>query len=765
VHFTDALAASGPETEVELPSGSPKTLRSLWFDAAVAYTLKGDDVLTLGFELTDNRYMIAVRKNDGTSTDVNWGAETNINVEIAIAASGTPLTRWIENQSEGGLGLNGNLNLGASNLLITGGQATRFGGDLSGTGSITITGPSDPVATPTHLVLQGDNASTWSGSLDIHANAMGIVRSATALGSGTTTVHSGGTLAWRSHANGFLYTTAAAQPIFVEGTGVVRQDNILPVGAIYNDGGFNRVNDAITLTGDTWFGSRGDIGGALWLYGQISDGGAGHSFIKVGPGVIVLAEGWPPPAPEDRNTWGKTILRDGVLRIVSTSALPDANLVLEGGILEFNWGASFDRNLGTGLNEIQWIGDGGFSSNGFSTFSLNGGTDLTWGQQYFVQDGDALLLGSRYSQGGLVSFDNALNLGSGQHREIRVAETARATLTGKISGTSASTGLLKTGKGLLTISNVDNDYSGRTIIQEGALQGEIHKSSSIVLDGGVLGLDADFTRVRFSTNYQIIWSGSGGFAAYGYDDHIVRIDNQTTNHIGWGGNNFVTDGAELRFGHSTATGTVIWDRALHLGNQMRTIRVTRGQNTSRADVVFNRELKTDGINVGLRLVGNGRADISTANPNFSGSIHIFGAELRLHSAGSLATNPIKFLIRNGGRLSIDNTGTHNSDSGGSYNGDRIHDSSSITLEAGTLMYVGTDEVLGKLILVSGANEIKLPTTQFTGSVLHFKKIERADDSHATLDLSEQMFVTLTESASSYGINDGGGDKIIPWATV
>jgi len=114
VHFTDAPAANGPETEVDLPSGTPKTLRSLWFDAAVAYTLKGDDVLTLGFGLADNAHMIVVRKNDGTSNAINWGAETNIDTAITIAASGTPRTRWIENQSEGGLGLSGNLNIYSS---------------------------------------------------------------------------------------------------------------------------------------------------------------------------------------------------------------------------------------------------------------------------------------------------------------------------------------------------------------------------------------------------------------------------------------------------------------------------------------------------------------------------------------------------------------------------------------------------------------------------------------------------------------------------
>jgi len=782
VHFTDDPAASGPEAEVsDIPN---KTLRSLWFDAAVGYTLDGGD-LTLGSGLDNDLHMIAVRKNADTSDVFNWGAETNINNAITVAASDTPLTRWIENQSEGGLGLNGNLNLGASNLLITGGQATRFGGELSGTGGITITGPSGTsIFTPTHLILQGNNTDTWSGALDIEFNALGIVKSASALSSGLATVHSGGTLAWRSHIGSNLFTTAAPQPILVEGTGIVRQDAVLPVGAIYNDGGLNLVTDAFTLTGDTWFGSRGDISGALALIGQISDGGEGHAFIKVGPGLIILADTslftGTPPAPEDRNTWGRTILRDGVLRVSSEWALPDANLELDGGVLELGW-ADFSRDLGTGTDEVQWTGDGGFSAaDGDFSVSLNSGDALTWGQQYFVQDGHALLLGSRYSDDATVTFSNALDLGTGSsHREIRVAKTARATLSGTITGTNASTGLLKTGDGLLSLTGL-NTYKSNTVIEGGALRGTIPTGSHIVLAGGVLGLDDDFTRGRFTAapGGRIIWQGSGGFAAYD-GDRIVRIDNATTTHIGWGWNNFVPHGKELRFGHSTATGTVIWDRALHLGNQMRTIRVERGQNSSRADVVFNRELKTDGINVGLRLVGNGRADIAVANPNFSGTIQIFGAELRLHSAGSLSATPVKFLISNGGILSLDNIGTHdNPGSGGSNHNNRIHDLSDIALNAGTLVYRGSltedsSERIGALTLEFGANRLEMPwnlgelDVAQHDTTLHAQRIERTATSRSVLSLyglptTTRNYLLLDESANAYGINDGDGAKVIPW---
>jgi len=68
VHFTAAPAANGPEAQV---NGVPtKTLRSLWFDAAVGYTLNPaspTDMLTLGFGLASNQHLIAVRRNDGTN--------------------------------------------------------------------------------------------------------------------------------------------------------------------------------------------------------------------------------------------------------------------------------------------------------------------------------------------------------------------------------------------------------------------------------------------------------------------------------------------------------------------------------------------------------------------------------------------------------------------------------------------------------------------------------------------------------------------------
>jgi len=335
VHFTAAPAANGPEAQV---NGIPtKTLRSLWFDAAVGYTLNPaspTDTLTLGFGLLQNQHLIAIRRNDGTNT-ISWGAETNINPAITLHNNGAVRTWRIENHSEGGLGLNGALNLNGNGLRIAGSRATRFGGQVSGSGAIEVA--SGGADSPTHLVLAANNnpgggATPWSGALYVRSQAFGIVKASTGLGSGANSVYNGGTIGWRRHNAPGTLATYAAQPIQVEGMGIVRQNGIDPVGAIYNDGGNNLFWDNITMTGDTWFGSRGDLRGNLTLRGLITDGGQGFTFVKVGPGLLTLQVRWAPNAPPGAlNTWGQTIIKGGVLRRARNEALPDANILFDGG--------------------------------------------------------------------------------------------------------------------------------------------------------------------------------------------------------------------------------------------------------------------------------------------------------------------------------------------------------------------------------------------------------------------------------------------------
>jgi len=342
-------------------------------------------------------------------------------------------------------------------------------------------------------------------------------------------------------------------------------------------------------------------------------------------------------------------------------------------------------------------------------------------------------------------------------REVRVArgeDTAHAILSGGLSGNG---GLRKTDDGLLQLTG-SNTYTGATRIEAGALRGAVgNTSSNIVLAGGILGLDGNFTRGLGGSGDQIQWGGSGGFAAYGGGDSIVQIGGNSTT-INWGDTHFIQDGAELRFGHHTANGTVLWDNALALGGDARTIRVENGSQAG-ADVNFRQAISGTAT---LNLLGNGRIDFTADNSALSGAINLYGAELRLHGSGKLGTVGGLY-IRHGGRLVLNNTST-NSDA------DRLNDTANITLAAGTIrldsVSTAISEEIGGLTLESGANAIEL----FHGSEsveLHIKELNRAASSRATLNvegnLSDSLInFKLTKKADDYGV--GSGDKIIPWGT-
>jgi len=452
VHFT-AVGDFDPGEERRVTAVPTATLRGLWFDAAVSYTLSGygyGGELTLGNGVGNYAHIIVVRRNatTGASTDINWGAETNINKNIAIYGVG--LYRRIENLSEGGLALNGEVVLNSNNLFIEGGRAIRFGGILfsgpsnlpSGQNNNRIKVRSDDASSPTHLILSGNNlaigsnANYWGGELTIESQGFVITKHEHGLGGrvqvGTVLhqVNAGGTVGWRWHDDGSTFSSLGVSALAVLGQGVVRQTGTDPVGAIYNDGGWNSHGNPslaqskfgwIEFSGDTWVGSRGDINGGLTLYGRIY---GDYSFTK-GPGLITLSN--VASATGFLNNWAQTEIRDGVLRINYPNALPSANIRFTGGILELG---SLDsvfwiRQLGSGANQVHWMGDGGFSalqsSNVMIGNAQNLAVQLTWGQQYFVGSGHALLLSSRYA-GDIIFFYNPINLGNSASdlREIRV---------------------------------------------------------------------------------------------------------------------------------------------------------------------------------------------------------------------------------------------------------------------------------------------------------------------------------------------------------
>jgi len=755
-----------------------RTVASLWFEAGSFYEIQGSSEISLNGGAPGG-YLVVLRSDGTRQSEVSIAP----NLNLLNGPSGWGL---IENYAQGGLSFDGQFVLGDKSVRFGGTGAIRLGNTITGNGGAAPNGAIEVAGnaadgTQPHLVLSGSSEG-WSGKLLVQDRGFAIVKTDQALGRGSErNVHNGGTLGLRSHIESPLIYDRHSQNNLIEawGLGIRRSEDTHQIGAIYNDGGTNRFDMRISMNRDplnespVGFGARGDRDGSLELTNEIK---GDAPFLKLGPGLVILSN-----TSGNKNQWDKeTLLQAGVLRLANSQVLPTAsNLVLAGGILELGYNG-FSRNFGTGSSQLRFTGSGGFSAHGGArAVTLGDGGTLTWGStQHFLGNGHSLLLGSRYAD-NTITLNNAIDLGSAL-REVRVERgvpNTNAILSGSLSGTG---GLVKTGDGLLHLANSGNSYTGATVIRGGALRGTIktgsdtETGSTIQLDGGVLGLYADFTRSLGTGADEIHWTGSGGFAAYNGGEVRIRLGGSNY-PLNWGETHFVQDGDELRFGHYSANGTVIWENGLNLGGGQRTIRIERGQQ-SQADVELLGQL-TGSFSSELILAGNGRIDITTNNnaSMHSSRVSIYGVELRLHGQGRL-TAVRHFDLRHGGTLALENTAF-----GSSYG--RIGINSNITLATGALRLssrdVAIDQWVGVLTLESGANTIELRRDGNQLSQLRAAKLTHNTNSRATLhiasDLGDSLLrlrlddqpTTTSNFSSSSNIEIIGGivADIFAWATV
>jgi len=137
---------------------------------------------------------------------------------------------------------------------------------------------------------------------------------------------------------------------------------------------------------------------------------------------------------------------------------------------------TFSRTLGTGGGQVAWMtnSSGGFAAQGAAlNIQLNAGTStMNWGSTgSFVGTGARLIFGSAKAD-NVVDFQNGLNL-NGASRTIEVLDNSASTadfaqISGVVSGAGASSTLVKTGLGVLTLTNA-NTYAGGTIVNAGTL--------------------------------------------------------------------------------------------------------------------------------------------------------------------------------------------------------------------------------------------------------------------------------------------------------
>jgi len=168
-------------------------------------------------------------------------------------------------------------------------------------------------------------------------------------------------------------------------------------------------------------------------------------------------------------------------------------------------------------------------------------------------------------------------------------------------------------------------------------------------------------------------------------------------------------------------------------------------------------------------------DIAVDNPNFNpDDIYIVGVELRLIQAGSISAGNHQIHIFPGGTLTLDNMGTHNSTTGGSFNNDRIYNNAQVFLYAGTLRYIGyangtSKERVGPLYLSRGSSTVDLQhiaTRINLFTELAFRRLNI--DGNSVFN-----YITNTENFSKVRLSFANWDAdanntingITPWGTV
>lgn len=348
-----------------------------------------------------------------------------------------------------------------------------------------------------------DNAGTWVTG-EIISDSAGVANSPFT-----------GTVGSNVYLNGLRYSAAAGSTVTVGAGNTLGIDGTIIVAP--SVGATNQAINGGQLTSGVAGGALGiqHNGGGIFTIGSvIVDGGGVTSFAKGGAGRVVLA---------GANSYtGATTLTDGILQVssianggvasgIGASSASSANLVIEGGVLQYTGGTvTSDRGFtlvngapsrtidvtaaGTNLTfsgVVTSPDDAGFTKAGAGTLILAntandyvGVTTVAGGTLAVstLADGDiasgigaagnasanlVLTTGGqlRYT-GGTVATNRGFTLESATGR-IDVAQAA-TTLT--ISGVAAGAGtFIKDGAGTLVLSGT-NSYTGDTVINAGVLR-------------------------------------------------------------------------------------------------------------------------------------------------------------------------------------------------------------------------------------------------------------------------------------------------------
>jgi autotransporter-associated beta strand protein len=291
-------------------------------------------------------------------------------------------------------------------------------------------------------------------------------------------------------------------------------------------------------------------------------------FTKTGPGVLTLT---------NSNTYpGVTTVADGVLRLQHASALPSGNLELTGGgVLGFGAGDLTTRIIGTGANQVQWLGSGGFAAFGATRAVKFSATSINWTATDFIDSGRVLIL-SHDTADATLDWQQPISL-AGYQRSVQVEDGSAAIdakMSGVIAGGTSGTSVNifnKIGAGTLAFT-AQNTYWGETIINSGTLMigdggntGGVSQNTTIITvePGATLAVNRSDTVTQGTNPFKVAVSGDGGFTQAGSGTTVLMLANTyigpTTIEAGTltlGAAGVLPDGSEIFIGNATlATGS------------------------------------------------------------------------------------------------------------------------------------------------------------------------------------------------------------------
>ncbi|MFH1497554.1 MAG: autotransporter-associated beta strand repeat-containing protein, partial [Verrucomicrobiota bacterium] len=411
------------------------------------------------------------------------------------------------------------------------------------------------------------------------------------------------------------------------------------------------------------------------LSGVLGNGG----IIKTGGGTLELTAA---------NTYaGQTFVNGGVLLASHASALGSGNLRLASGGVFMMGAGDFTRALGTGADQVQFTGSGGFAARGVDrVVNLGGaGATVTWGSAGFVPLGSALYLGAN-SADATVDFVNPVNL-AGASRTMWVYDGSAA-IDARLRGALSNGGLTKGGAGVLELA-VANTYAGQTRVNGGVLllahADALPDASALAFsESGVLGLaTGDFTRSLGTGAGQLQFIGSGGFAAYGADRAVNLGGAGAT--VTWGIANTGING-RLVLSSASADGTLNWQNSINLGTSALGTRIIEVHDGSaEVDARMNGVIYTGGVGWGVEKAGAGTLEFA-AGTSYTGATLVSAGRLIVGAGGTMtATSGIT--VKTGAifdyRSSVAALGR------------------AVTVDGGAFLYNSTSAYTGALTFTSG----------------------------------------------------------------